>query len=93
MAKNNARTAEIFEQFAQHEEYLGYGYIGERRYLTDRQREVSDRNALAAAENMTDEELFEWANNKVGRWYADCATFRSSGICSHSEKFLPGTKH
>ena len=88
-----ARTAEIFNDWQSHDEWYGFGYIGSRRYLSPVLRAEADRRALAAADaaGLTDEELFAWANNKIGRWYADVC---SSGFKNnpHLDRYLPGTK-
>lgn len=87
------RTAQIFEAFAQRDEHLGYGYIGERRMALESvedgeaserlgmQVRVADEAVLAFADDAgwSDEELFAWANSKDGRFYAD-VMFGDSGV-------------
>ena len=78
------RTAQIFESFTRNDEWLGYGYLGEREnalvsvrtgeagpMLADR-LELADEAVLQATADWSDEELFAWANSKDGRWFADC---------------------
>jgi hypothetical protein len=87
------RTAQIFEAFAQRDEHLGYGYIGERRMALESVEEgeagealalqvrIADDAVLAFADEAgwSDEDLFAWANSKDGRWYAD-VMFGGSGV-------------
>ena len=40
----------------------------------------------AESRQMTEEQLFQWANSKHGRWYGDC-WFGANG--QHAEKYLP----
>jgi hypothetical protein len=71
-------TAGIFEQMMTDDRWLGFGYLGERR----NQLAIGHADAVAAADavviatanrkQLSDEQLFEWANSKNGRWFADC---------------------
>ena len=86
---NNAapapRTSAIFDAFAKRDEFLGFGYIGcrqgvlesvetgERRPAAADQVAAADAYLLEVAAGMTDDQLFEWANSKNGRWFADTA--------------------
>ena len=69
------RTASIFDTFAQRDEFLGFGYIGERRNAIESGRDVTAADALALemGAELTDEALFAWGNSRYGRWFADCA--------------------
>lgn len=84
-------TADI-ERMHDHENWHGFGYLGERSYQDDAEKvAVADAKALDAANRLglTYEQLFDWANSKVGRWFGDCM-FGSNG--RHAEKYLPGGK-
>lgn len=72
----NTTSANIFDTFATRDEFLGFGYIGERRHFTQWEgqavREADAAILEAAAELGWDEDrLFQWANSKDGRWFAD----------------------
>jgi hypothetical protein len=75
----------LFDVLAERDEWLGYGYLGERQNvleaaatgglpaaLTDR---VAAADAFliehAARLGWSTDRLFEWANSKAGRWFAD----------------------
>lgn len=78
---------DTFASYASRSEWLGWGYIGERRAALEmiESRELAglyrdrviraDRMALqyAADAGWTDADLFEWANSKAGRWFAELA--------------------
>lgn len=70
-----------FDEMIDAEGWNGYGYIGERRYLTDADRAVADRLVIeyATANGWTDADLFKWANSRVGRHYADEMDRASAG--------------
>jgi hypothetical protein len=80
-------TADI-ERMTQDENWFGYGYLGERRHATAEQVAAADAKALDAANRigLTYEQMFEWANSKVGRWFGDCM-FGANG--RHAEKYVP----
>jgi hypothetical protein len=90
-------TADL-EAMYRNDEWLGFGYLGERRnLLTSRDEEVPARPDLVAmADNMaiaeanrlglTADQFFAWANSRVGRYYADCM-FGNDG--RHAEEYLP----
>jgi hypothetical protein len=86
-------TTADFDNMHQADEYLGFGYIGGRRnHLAEgRTSEVAqaDAKAIVAANKarLSYRELFEWANSKNGRWYADCM-FGNHG--QHADDYLPG---
>jgi hypothetical protein len=66
-------TPEIFEEFAERDDFLGYGYLGNRDGMSDRVRARVDRAVLKAARELrwTREMFFHWTNSKMGRWYAE----------------------
>lgn len=69
-----------FDQLAQHPEYRGYGYIGERDHLTDFERSVADEAVNRLFRDARPEFLFEWANSKNGRWFAEEAIVAEEGM-------------
>jgi hypothetical protein len=83
-------TADLDKMY-RNDEWLGFGYLGERRNHTDAEVEAADAKALEDANNnsLTAEELFDWANSKDGRWYGDCM-FGNNG--NHADRYLP-SKH
>lgn len=75
----------VFDSMTNDERWLGFGYLGGRRsaldgsdpecparpdLVADADRQILD---YAVAHNWDREQLFEWANSKDGRWFADCA--------------------
>lgn len=75
------------------EEWEGFGYLGGRQAELDAGNTelVAKADAMvlgaANAAGMTARELFTgWANQKVGRWFAD-AMFGCNGL--HAENCLP----
>jgi hypothetical protein len=82
-------TADI-ERMYDHEDWAGRGYLFERSYQDDAEKvAAADAKALDAANRLglTYEQMFEWANSRVGRWFGDCM-FGSNG--RHAEKYVPG---
>ena len=89
-------AGELFDRFTDDERWLGYGYLGERRHALDStdpeapaQPDLvaeADRRVVqwAGIHRWTGEELFAWANSKLGRWYGD-AMFGGTG--SPDERF------
>jgi hypothetical protein len=73
------------------EEWLGFGYLGERENAHAEGKDVSaaDAAALAAANKagLTGEQFFYWLNSKNGRWFGDC-WFGANG--QHAERYAPG---
>jgi hypothetical protein len=71
------QLSEALKTFADNPEWLGFGYIGERRYLTPAQSKVADEVVIAYAVRYgwSEPELFLWANSKLGRWFAEEASF------------------
>jgi len=62
-----------FDAMTENPEWLGFGYIGTRRHLGEADRSAGDALVLkfAAAQGWSDADLFEWANSKSGRYFAD----------------------
>ena len=62
-----------FDAMSENPEWLGFGYIGTRRHLSEADRATGDALVLefAAAKGWSDADLFEWANSKSGRYFAD----------------------
>lgn len=75
-----AGNGAIFEEFAQRPEFSGYGYIGGRGHLSEDARQIADRAVLEQAirHNVTEEQLFAWANSKGGRWFAEAPNHRDA---------------
>jgi len=68
----------IFDAMTDNPEWGGYGYLGERRVgrtsaHTPEAIAAMDEATyqIAEAQGLTDAELFEWANSRDGRWWAD----------------------
>lgn len=77
------RPENVFDEMTAREEWEGFGYLGERAHRL----ESTDPDAPAAPElvaatdlwllehaartGLDDEQLFEWANSKHGRHFAD----------------------
>lgn len=87
-------TADL-DQMATNENWGGFGYLGGRQNALDEGRTElvakADAMALDAANaaGLTAIELFDnWANLKVGRWYAD-SMFGCNGL--HAENYLPSS--
>ncbi|MGQ3384499.1 hypothetical protein [Glutamicibacter sp. TV12E] len=94
-------TADL-DQMTTREDWLGFGYLGERRNMqlddeTENFTPEEARALVAKADTMvldranelemTADQLFDqWANQRVGRWYADC-WFGADG--KHAEGYLP----
>jgi hypothetical protein len=75
---NKPLTAQDLEAGYVNDEWLGYGYLGGRRSFygepgSSEAIALADQAVLAAAnaKGWTPQELFTWANSKLGRWYAD----------------------
>lgn len=88
--KTSRRTVSEFNLMYLNEEWLGFGYLGERRNQTDdRLVRTADVKAIDEANRLglTHAELFDWANSKNGRWYGDCM-FGNNG--RHADDYLPG---
>lgn len=76
------------------DEWLGFGYLGERRnkliYYPADPALVAEADMKAVDDanqhGLTIDQLFDWANSKYGRWYGDCM-FGNSG--RHADKYTP----
>lgn len=72
---STATAATKFEAMADRIEFEGFGYIGERATAIEERGaaavEAIDRQVLALAEKagLDDEQLFEWANSRLGRYF------------------------
>lgn len=77
-------TAQDIEAGYHNDAWLGFGYLGVRKhYLADGEaggwpdtaRTVAETDqailAIANEKRWTPEQLFDWCNSKLGRWYAD----------------------
>ena len=73
--KTKNLTVEDIEAYVENPDWLGYGYMGERSYLSDRVRNTADKALLryANAQGWDLEHLNEWLNSKPGRHYGDLA--------------------
>lgn len=85
-------TADL-DQMTSRDEWLGFGYLGGRQIEIEAGRTelVAKADALALENanraGWTADQLFDrWANQKVGRWFADCMF---GGAGKHAEKYLP----
>lgn len=74
----------------QHDDWLGFGYLGDRRNLRAAgiDSTVADVAALevANAKGWTREDLFTWSNSKLGRWYCD-VTLGSSATADEARRW------
>lgn len=87
---------------ADDDRWLGHGYLGTRRNALDSSDPEAtvdpamvakaDQMAVDAAneKSLTRERLFEWANNKTGRWFGDCM-FGGLGA-DMARPYAPGTR-
>lgn len=82
----NTTQTRTFDQMTESDEWLGFGYLGERSHAIENGQtdEVAAADAFLLALNLTDKQLFTWANSKDGRWFGD-AVFGGSG--SLDERF------
>ena len=85
-------TADL-DQMTSRDEWLGFGYLGGRRIALEEGRtDLVARADAMALENANragwnaDQLFNSWANQKVGRWYAD-SWFGCNG--KHAERYLP----
>jgi hypothetical protein len=62
-----------FDTMTENPEWLGFGYLSNRLHLSEIDRAAGDALVLAFAtdEGWSDAALFEWANSKSGRHFAD----------------------
>jgi hypothetical protein len=73
----------VFDQMMQNEAWEGFGYLGGRNIaLTSTDPEAPALPAVVAVvddylitettvRGWTEQELFDWANSRLGRWFAD----------------------
>jgi hypothetical protein len=68
-------TADVFDRMTFDDRWSGYGYIGERDRVDDAAAAAADQRIIEIVNNKgwDYERLFEWANSKRGRWFADAA--------------------
>ncbi|QPE04153.1 hypothetical protein IT882_13225 [Microbacterium schleiferi] len=59
----------IFDTFKEDSRWIGFGYIAGRDNLSPENRAAADGMVLALG--LPEVVLFEWANSREGRWYAD----------------------
>lgn len=82
-------TANI-EAGYRNEEWEGFGYLGERRNQVAEGRSVEEADAKVLADanalGLTEGQLFEWMNSKLGRWFGDCM-FGNQG--QHADRYAP----
>ena len=79
-----------FAAMADHLEWGGWGYIGGRMFIKDFDlRTEADQIVLdhAVAQGWTDADLFEWANGRRGRHFADAAEY---GDLAGARRILTG---
>lgn len=88
-------TIADLERMTRDDRWLGFGYLGERENLLHNADPEAPANPELVArmdadvleeantEGLSYEELFEWANSKLGRWFADCHGTR------HAVNYLP----
>ena len=98
MTSTTTTATETFNAMENNEEWGGWGYLGERRHYLQTEGHNHQRAAVARADQaaytaaaergLSPEALFDWANSKTGRWYADCAL---SGDFATAARYLPGT--
>lgn len=100
MTTTPAHTIADLNAMTERDEWLGRGYLGERRNIlghVERGIARADLAVLVAEADMravedatqndlTLDQLFDWANSKYGRWYGECM-FHNDG--RHAEKYLP----
>lgn len=79
----SAAASSTFERFAERDEFAGFGYIGGRRIALNGSdpecpaqpelvAQTDERLVdLASVRGWTEDELFAWANSRLGRWFAD----------------------
>lgn len=84
-------TYRTFDEMADDYEFAGFGYIGGREYLTTKARAAADAFVVAHAigSGWTDEDLFAWANSRMGRHFADMVCGGEDPIDAHRMLVLP----
>lgn len=90
----------VFDQFAERDEFLGFGYIGARRNALDESDPeapalpesvtMADSAILARAAELgwTVGDLFTWANSKKGRWLGDVVFGSDDSIPAAVRKYV-----
>lgn len=79
-------TIEDIERSYEDERWLGWGYLGGRKHLTEGvERDAADAIVLDYANDhgWDYETLFAWLNSKPGRWFADDPFHPKAGTCLH----------
>lgn len=75
-------TTTHLDNMTTNEEWGGFGYIGEREVQKRSGEDIAQADAMlldaAIRQGMTEDQLFNWANSKNGRWYGDCWFQRSA---------------
>lgn len=83
-------TKQTIDKMTLRDDWGGWGYLGERERSKQNAEMVNRADTMllnhAVMRGLTEEELFQWANSKDGRWYGDC-WFGAWG--QHAEKYLP----
>ena len=87
------RASDVFDFMADYDErWLGYGYLNERdnEHMSVARRGYADRVAVedAIAAGFSYDDLFAWANSKIGRWYGE---MNHQGIVVGIPDYLPST--
>jgi hypothetical protein len=81
MTKQTAAAAALtvadIEAALENDEYLGFGYLSERRYALNAGRSIAAGDALALelanGLGWTSDQFFTWLNSKNGRWFGELA--------------------
>ena len=83
----------IFDTMTDNIDFAGYGYLGGRLRLTPEQRAGADEMVLAqyalradAGTPAGEATLFEWANSRLGRWFAE--SWVDGGFHGPSKRYL-----
>lgn len=83
-------TSATLDALTEHDEWLGFGYLGERQLDRRTPAEVAAADAVvldhANRRGLTVEQLFTWANSKDGRWFGDCMF---GGTPHQAARYLP----
>ena len=84
----------IFDTMTDNIDFAGYGYLGGRLRLTSEQRAEADAVVLAHFADRSDtgtpageDALFEWANSRLGRWFAE--SFDGGHRSGRAADYLP----
>lgn len=71
MTEPRNRSTATFDRMAERPDWLGFGYLGERNTADAEVVASVDRQVLSWTREWTYEELFDWANSKLGRWFGE----------------------